>query len=63
MIWILVGDLLIHIEEVSIPGPDRLFTQALDRIGEIEVDRQAGLPDAAAFVTDGFRVPRRMPRC
>src|SRR5690625_6652221 len=38
LVWVLVGDPLVHIEEVPVPLPDRINPVAPDRVIEIEVD-------------------------
>ena len=56
LVRILVGDALVHVEQVAVALCDRLLTKPLDGIREIEIDAQAGFADAAAFVADHFGV-------
>ncbi len=42
LVRVLVGDLLVHLEEVAVLLLDRVRADALDRVLEVEVDRQAG---------------------
>ena len=57
-VGIFVGDALVHLEQVAVALADRVDAQALDGVGEIEIDAQAVLAHAAAFVADGFGVAR-----
>ena len=60
LVRILVGDLLVHLEQVAVLLLDRRRApSALDRVGEVEVDGEAALADAAAFVADLLGVARR----
>ena len=59
LVRILVGDLLVHVEEVAVLLLDRLGAEPLDRVGEVEIHRQAALADAAALVADLLGVARR----
>ena len=47
LVWILTGDLLIHVEEVAVLIRHPLLAQAVDGIGEIEVDATPDLPGRA----------------
>ena len=50
LVGILVGDALIHVEEVAVALANRLLAQAADGFGEVEIDAEAGLPYPVAFV-------------
>src|SRR5438270_2703880 len=43
-------DFLVNIEEISVPFPDRLLSQAPDGIGEIEVNSTTAGSDTATFI-------------
>ena len=58
-VGILAGDALVHVEQVAVAFLDDVPAQPLNRIAEIQVYAQPGLPDAAAFVANRFRVARR----
>ena len=51
-VGIFVGDALIHVEEVAVAFFDRFAAEPPDRIGEVEINAEAALADAAAFVAD-----------
>ena len=55
---ILVGDPLVHVEQVAVARLDGLDPQPRDGIGEVEIHRQARLADAAPVVAHRFRVAR-----
>ena len=57
-VGILAGDALVHFKQIVVPLPDALISQALERVGEIQVYAEPRLSDAAAFIADGFRVAR-----
>ena len=59
LIGILGRDALVHLEQVAVARLDDLDAEALDRVLEIEVDRQAGVADAVAFVGLLLGRPRR----
>ena len=50
-------DLFIHLEEVAVPGRDLRLAQALDGVGEIEIDRPSGGADALAVVAHALGGP------
>ncbi len=52
LVRILVGDPLVHVEEVAVPGLDGLAAHALDGVGEVEVDTLSARPHSPALVTD-----------
>jgi len=56
---ILVGDLLVHVEQVAVLLLDHLGTEACDRVFEIEIDGEPAVADAAAVVGHLLRVARR----
>ena len=58
-VGILVGDLRVHVEEVAVAPLDDVRAEPLDRVREVQVDREAAVADAASFVADRLRVPRR----
>ena len=59
LVRVLVGDLLVHVEEVAVALADDVFAEPLDGVGEVEVDREARLADAAALVADRLGGARR----
>ena len=59
LVRILVGDLLVHVEQVAVLLLDHLGPEPLDRVLEVEVDRQPALADAAPFVGRLLGVARR----
>ena len=52
MVGIFVGDLVVHVEEVAVPGSYRLLAQPVDGLGEVQVYGQAGGSDPQTLVTD-----------
>src|SRR5262252_2648801 len=58
-VGVLGRDALVHLEEVAVALLDHAFAEALDRVGEIEVDAAPARPHAAALVTDLFGRARR----
>ena len=50
LVGVLVGDLLVHLEEVAVTLADLVFAEALDRIGKVEIDAAAAGADAAIVV-------------
>ena len=59
LVRVLAGDALVHLEQVAVALLDGLAAEALERVGEVEVDRAAGRPDAAPLVADHLGVARR----
>ncbi len=57
VVGIFVGNLIIHIKQVTIVRSYRIFTQALDRIGKVEVYGYAGSTHPAAFIHPFFCIP------
>ena len=53
LVGVLVGDALVHVEEVAVALADRRLAEAADGVGEVEVDAEAGLARR--------RGPRRRP--
>ena len=53
-VGILAGDALVHFEEVAVALGNFVFSETLDRIGEIEVDAKAGFADTAASIALGL---------
>ena len=54
LVWVLVGDLLIHLEEVAVLLLHRVFSEAFDSIGEVEIYRITGanaIAGVAAFLS------------
>src|SRR5690606_16325881 len=58
LVGIIAGDLLVHLEEVSVAGLDRLSSLPVDRILEVVVDGNAGRSDPTTFVDDLLGVSR-----
>ena len=56
LIRIFVGDACVHLKEIAIALFDDVFAEAIDGIGEIEIDAEAGFTDAAALVANSFGV-------
>ncbi len=59
LVRILVGDLLVHLEEVAVARAHGVLADPADRVGEIQVDGQLRLADAAALVADRLGGARR----
>ena len=59
LVRILVRDLLVHVEQVAVAHPDDVSAEPFDRVGEIQVHREAAVADAASLVADDFGVARR----
>src|ERR1035437_3024191 len=55
-VGILAGNALVHVEQVAVALLDDVLAQALDGFAEIQIDAQAGLAHAAAFVANGFGI-------
>ena len=59
LVSVLAGDVLIHIEQVTVAGADLGFAEAIDCGREVEVDAETlavdHLADAATFVADFLR--------
>ena len=58
LVRVLVGDALVHLEEVAVLLLDLGLPEAGDRVLEIEVDAESRGPDAAALVADLLGGPR-----
>ncbi len=54
-VGVLVGDPLVHVEEVAVLGLDRLAPHARDGVGEVQVDALAAGAHAPALVADVLR--------
>ena len=52
LVRVLVGDPLVHLEEVAVLRLDGLAAEPLDGVGEVEVDAEPARADAAALVAD-----------
>ena len=52
LVWIIVRDLFVHIEQVTVFLLNDLFTQAIDRVGEIQEYGQARAVGGTAVVLD-----------
>jgi len=57
-VGVLARDALVHLEEVAVALADRVDAVARDGVAEVEVDRHARRPDAAALVALLLRIPR-----
>ena len=58
LVRVLGRDAPVHLEQVAVALGDDAPAQAPDGVGEIEVDAQTGLADAAALVADFLRGTR-----
>src|SRR5271157_3850281 len=58
LVRILVGDPLVHVEEVAVALADRRYAETVDRFREIKIDAQPGLTHAPALVADLLGRPR-----
>src|SRR5262245_64459999 len=58
-VGVLGRDALIHLEEVAVALLYHAIAEALDRVGEIEVDAASARPHAATLVADLFGRARR----
>ena len=52
LVGILVGDLVVHGEEVAVTLPHLPLTQTADGVSEIQINPQPSIADAATFVAD-----------
>ena len=52
LVRVLVGDPLVHLEEVAVPLPDGVLAEPGDGVGEVEIDAAAAGAHAAAVVAD-----------
>src|SRR6185437_4548444 len=50
LVRVLVGDALVHLEQITVSLGDGLRTESLDGIGKVEVHTAAGLTDTTALV-------------
>jgi len=57
LVRILVGDPLVHLEQVPVPVLDRLASETADRIFEVQVDPVLERTDAVAFFDQAHRRP------
>jgi hypothetical protein len=51
LVRILVGNPVIHLEEIAVTIADGPLPQPPDRIGKVEIDAKPALPDPASLVT------------
>ena len=58
-IRIFIGDAVVHLEEVAVLRLDVVASEALNGLGEVEIDRLAGGSDAAPLVAHLLGVARR----
>ena len=49
-IWILIGDLLVHIKQVSISGTNRIFTQTPNSFCKIEINGNTGSSNSTTLI-------------
>src|ERR1017187_3150728 len=56
LVRILARDAVVHVEQVAVALLDDVGAEALDGIAEVQVDGQAALAHAAAFIAGGFGV-------
>ena len=56
---IFIGDALVHLEQIAIALANYIHAESLYGVREIQIDAQAGLAHAAAFVANCFGVARR----
>ena len=50
LVRVVVGDLLVHVEQVAVPLLDHVLAEPVDRVGEVQIHGKAGLADALALV-------------
>ena len=55
-IRVLAGDFLVHMKKVAVPFPDNLLSEALYRIGKIQVHPEPALAHAPAFIANMLRL-------
>src|SRR5262249_20762026 len=55
---ILVGDALVHLEEIAVSLADLVLAEAFDGVREIEIHAAAARTYAASFIADFFRGAR-----
>ena len=58
VVRVLVGDALVHLDQVPVPLADRVLTEAGDRVGEVEIDAVLQRTDALAAVDFELGRPR-----
>ena len=57
LVGILVGNALIHVEQIAVLGSHRITSHPRRRVAEIQVDTQSGFANAAPLITDLFGTP------
>src|SRR5439155_11846835 len=57
-VGVLAGNLLIHLEQVSVALANRLYAEPFDRVGKIEIHAASARTDTAAFVANFLRSAR-----
>ena len=55
LVGVLISDLLVHVEEIAVTLLDGVPADALDGVGEVEVDAETGGADAASVVARFLR--------
>ena len=58
-VGVFAGDLFVDLEQISVAFPDRMFSQALDRVGKIEIDAATAWTNTAPFVANFLCRARR----
>ncbi len=58
LVGIVAGDLFVDVEEVPVTLANRPFTEACDRVLEIEIDAASARADAATFIAHFLRAAR-----
>ena len=59
LVGVLVGDLLVDVEQVAVALAHPRLAEAADRLRKVEVDAEPAHADAAALVADALRRARR----
>ena len=57
-VGVFAGDFFVDFEQISVAVPNRVFAQAFDRVGKIEIHAAPAGTDAAAFIANFLRRAR-----
>ena len=52
LVGIFAGDLFVDVEKIAVALANRVFAEALDRVGKIEINAASARADAAAFIAN-----------
>ncbi len=57
LVGVLIGDALVHVEQVVVAIADGLLAQPPNGVGKVKIDPQPGVAYTTAFVAHSFCVP------